>query len=164
MKLHRRQAGLVRDGCDLPGVARVRRLRRARRGRKMRCDCGHLRGRDLARAGRKDEADGVRAKLGGELRRLRGWCCRRSLPTWHRPHRSGTALVRGGGERGGGVGLAHQRLADEKGVVSRAAQLSDVGGGADAAFGDMNGVAGKPLRRDRTGSAARPAWCAGCGC
>ncbi len=66
VELHCCQAGLVRDGCDLPGVARVEDADALDVGRKVRSDCGDLRGRYLARAGGKDEAEGVRAELGGE--------------------------------------------------------------------------------------------------
>ena len=53
VKLHRGQAGLVRDGCDLPGVARVEDSDALDVGRKVRSDCRHLCGRHLARAGAK---------------------------------------------------------------------------------------------------------------
>jgi hypothetical protein len=46
------------------------------------------------------------------------------------------------GEGGGGVGLAHESLADEEGVVAEDAEAGDVVGGANAAFGDGDGMFG----------------------
>src|SRR5271154_5236332 len=43
---------------------------------------------------------------------------------------------------GSGIGLPHQRFADEEGGVSGVFETSDVLGCADAAFGDLHGVRG----------------------
>ena len=43
-------------------------------------------------------------------------------------------------EGNSGLGVAHERFADEEGVEAGVAEGTDVGGGVDAAFGDANGV------------------------
>jgi hypothetical protein len=67
VELDRGQAGLVNNRCDLPRVAGVEDTDALDAGRKVRRNRGHLRRRNLARAGGKNEADGVGAKLCGEL-------------------------------------------------------------------------------------------------
>jgi hypothetical protein len=67
VELHRGQVCLVRDGCDLRGVAGGEDTDALDAGRKVRRNGGDLSRSDLARAWRKDEADCVRAKLCGKL-------------------------------------------------------------------------------------------------
>ncbi len=113
-------------------------------------DGGDLLGGDLARAGGEDEAERVGAQFNGELGVGAVGVGADLDPHGGYSETTGIAAEQLR-EGGGGIGLTHQGLADQEGVVAGLGEAGDVFGGPDAAFGDADdagGDAGRELELD----------------
>src|ERR1700733_7090281 len=109
---------------------------------------------DLPRAWSKDESQGVGARFRRKPRILKTGVAANLDPHGRLSLAHGNAVRRShkqGLERLTGLLLAHQRLADKKGMEARRAQPVEILGGLDPAFAHVNsgsGQAGSQIERD----------------